>query len=118
MPSSLATSGSMSPIRRIGRRGLMDDSPQPLELARSYVPDCRGGDQLRIEIVGRCCRHERLGQLTDPTHEVRAPAGIELRKDIVEQQERRLTECCSEQIQLSELERQDGRALLTARRKT
>ena len=72
--------------------------------------------QRRVEVVERRRRHERLGQLGDPPDEVRPAVRVELAEDVVEQEQRRAAVERGQQVELGELEREDRRPLLAARR--
>ena len=74
--------------------------------------------QARVEVVERRRRHERLGQLGDPPDEVRPPRRVELAEDVVEEEERRPAVELGQQVELGELEGEDRRPLLAARRRT
>jgi hypothetical protein len=74
------------------------------------------GQERRIEIVRCRRRDERLGQLRDAPHQVSASLGIQLTEHVVEQEQRRAAIQHGEQVELGQLERQDRRALLPARR--
>ena len=79
------------------------------------APRRPGRAQGRVEVVEGRRRHEGLGQRRDPPHEV-GPAGrVELREDVVEEQQRRAAVERGEQVELGELEGQDRRALLAPR---
>ena len=83
---------------------------------RTDLPGRRDRPQLRVEVVERGRRDERLRQRRDPPDEMRAPLGIELGEDVVEQQERRPAVERGQDVELGELEGQDRRPLLAARR--
>ena len=105
----------------IGRAGLADrraGPPPPQPRALGLGPDLPGrgdGDERRIEVVERRRRDERLRQLCDPPDEVGAPLRIELAEDVVEQEQGRPAVERGQEVQLGELEGEDGRPLLAAR---
>ncbi len=79
------------------------------------LPAGRDGAQGRVQVVRTRRRDERLRQLGDAADEVRPPLGIELREHVVEEQERRTAVEFRQEVQLGQLEGQDGGPLLAAR---
>ncbi len=103
--------GHRSPASAARARGAR--SPSAAVVTAQAVPTER---RRRVEVVERRRRHERLRQRRDPPHEVRAALRVELREDVVEQEQRRAAVERREQVQLGELEREDRGPLLAARR--
>ena len=130
-PSARAASGMRSPSRTIGRRrrvvigGPIRGSRR--RAGRGRAPRRSGGPppapprpwrwrtQLRVEVVERRRRHERLRQVGDPPDEMRAAVRVELGEDVVEQQERRPPVERGQEVELGQLEGQDRGPLLAAR---
>ena len=123
-PSARAAAGRRSPIRSIGRRrrtGHRTPAIVPGPTERRAIrpgldgPAGAGGAEGRVEVVERRRRHERLGQVGDPTDEMGPPLRVELAEDVVEQEQRRASVDVGQQVELGELEGEDRRPLLAAR---
>ncbi len=81
-----------------------------------HVPRRRRRNERLVEVVERRRGHDSLRKHADATDQLRAPVGVELAEDVVEEEERRLARSSvRQQVELGELERKDGRALLAAR---
>src|SRR5439155_5113436 len=101
-----------------GERLLGPDEASPtIEFGRQSgldLPARRMGTQLGIKVGQGRGRHDGLRECRDPADEVRAALEIELGEDVVEQQQWWPPVECGQQVELRELERQDGRPLLAA----
>ena len=94
-----------------------DRAAAPVAASGADLPGRRrSATQRRVEVVERRRRHERLGQRRDPPDEVRPALRVELREDVVEQEERRPAVERGQEVELGELEGEDRRPLLAARR--
>ena len=71
MPRRLATSGSRSDRRRIGRRVIATRSRRPGSTCHAVA----AAHERRVEVVERRRGHERLRQATDAAHEVARRCG-------------------------------------------
>ena len=143
-PRPRAASGSRSPSRTIGRRRPLTARrrgrrpERPARRPRRVPGRCRAsrstGGRRRRRRPGRPprpsppatragSRSSRVvvvtkawGSVGDPPDEVRSPVGIELREDVVEQEQRRAAVLGGQQVELGELEGEDRGPLLAARR--
>ncbi len=73
------------------------------------------GPQLGIEVIERGGGDEGLGQARDAPDEVSAPLGIELAEHVVQEEQGRTPVELGEEVELGQLEGEDGGPLLAAR---